>query len=366
MQRQPLRVEAFGELRKQRLGKSKLLVHAASKLVERAAHERASAAVVATVDHLGEHRLVDLDHGGAQRVQLVELLAQHAHNVGGHLLATVVRPVRDALHPHRAGQKVGPRQAHLHRCIRDGLEESDLVRHKRFIAPQRSEDRGVAHLAGGHVQSAQFALELLRVLHVRQQVRNGDELAVLQPACDEARVVIAAHLPVGDGVHARALLCGEHQLHRIIRCGLEFFFRQPAGEVFVDRVKQPRLARPRPHGHDRKRRELRRGGRCRELGRHRRGNHFLGDRHLRALALLLGALLRCGLLRGRCFRGCFRKRPLAHQKAPAGLVGFLDHVDQLVAGESAPRGQVDWHRRLIGDDLQQLAFIQRVDVLANQ
>ena len=59
-------------------------------------------------------------------------------------------------------------------------------------------------LPAGHVERPQLALELLRVVHVGQQVGDRDELAVVEPAADEARVVVAPLLAVGDDVDAGA------------------------------------------------------------------------------------------------------------------------------------------------------------------
>ena len=40
------------------------------------------------------------------------------------------------------------------------------------------------------------------MLDIRKKVNNGNELAVLQPAADEAGVAIAALFTVGQDVHA--------------------------------------------------------------------------------------------------------------------------------------------------------------------
>jgi hypothetical protein len=60
------------------------------------------------------------------------------------------------------------------------------------------------HFSGRNVERTQLALELGRIVDVGQQIGDRDELAVVEEAADEARVVVAALLAIGEDVDARA------------------------------------------------------------------------------------------------------------------------------------------------------------------
>jgi len=58
------------------------------------------------------------------------------------------------------------------------------------------EERGMTHLGSRHVERAHLALELLGVVDEREEVRERDELTVVEPPAHEARVVVAPLLAV--------------------------------------------------------------------------------------------------------------------------------------------------------------------------
>ena len=61
---------------------------------------------------------------------------------------------------------------------------------------------------------------------VRQQVGDRDELAVVQPGADEAGVVVAPLLAVGDDVHPGPLLGGDGQPDGVVGVLLELVLRR--------------------------------------------------------------------------------------------------------------------------------------------
>jgi len=54
----------------------------------------------------------------------------------------------------------------------------------------------MTHLGSRHVERAHLALELLGVVDEREEVRERDELTVVEPPAHEARVVVAPLLAV--------------------------------------------------------------------------------------------------------------------------------------------------------------------------
>ena len=95
------------------------LVRRVPLFAERAAHE-APRVLGPSEDDLGEHGLIELHQRRAAGQEAVDLLAQDAHDVLGEVLARPVGAVRDALHPHDAGQQVGPGQGDLDRSVGEG------------------------------------------------------------------------------------------------------------------------------------------------------------------------------------------------------------------------------------------------------
>ena len=91
------------------------------------------------------------------REQEVDLLAQHAHDVLGQVLARAVRAVGDALHPHRAREEIRAGQRDLHRPVGERAREGELVHRERPAPAEGPEHGGMAHLGGGHVERAQLA-----------------------------------------------------------------------------------------------------------------------------------------------------------------------------------------------------------------
>ena len=92
----------------------------------------------------------------------------------------------------------------------------------------------MAYLAGWDVQGAQLALELFGIIDIRQQVGDGNQLAVVEQPADEAGVVITTLLAVGEYVDAGTLLGGCRQSHGIISGLVKLFGRHAAFEMIVE------------------------------------------------------------------------------------------------------------------------------------
>ena len=229
--------------------------------------------LLAGEDDLGEHGLVELDEARAGREQEVDLLAQHAHDVRGQVLARAIRAVGDALHPHRAREEIRAGQGDLHRPVGERAREGELVNRQRPAPAEAPEHGGMAHLGGGHVERSQLGLEHLGIVDQGQQVGERDELAVVEAAAHEARVVVAPLLAVGDDVDARPELGLHGEARRVLGRRLELRVGEPPFHVRVDGLPHPARARPAPHAHDRERRNRRRRG-----GRGQGGGNADGDR----------------------------------------------------------------------------------------
>ena len=87
--------------------------------------------------------------------------------------------------------------------------------------PQLPVGDRVTDFGSRDVEGSELHLELLRVVDHRRQIAEGDELAVVEQAADEARVAVASLLAVRDDVHARAKLGGDAEPRSVIRRGLE-------------------------------------------------------------------------------------------------------------------------------------------------
>ena len=203
-------------------------------------------------------------------------------------------------------------------------------------AAQFAEHGGMADLLRWHVQRLEFRCELLRIVDVRKQIGDRDQLAVVQPTTHEAGVVVAALFTVCDDIHAGAFLGGNRQSHRIIGSLLEILFGQPAAQPVVQRTKQPPRPWPTADAHDRKRRDaINCDGECHRLV-NRRGDHRFRFSHAR----------------------------LSHQET--ALVAGLGLRDQLVACQPAPSRKLDFDGGIGGADFQQLSRIKWVDVPTDQ
>ena len=318
-------------------------------LAQGAAHE-APAALGAGEDDLGEHGLVELDEARAGCEQEVNLLAQHAHDVRGQVLARAVRAVGDALHPHRAREEIRAGQGHLHRPVGERAREGELVNRQGPAPAEAPEHGGMAHLGGGHVERSQLGLEHLGIVDQGQQVGEWDELAIVEAAAHEARVVVAPLLAVGHHVDARPELGLHGEARRVLGRGVELRVGEPPLHVRVDGLPHPARSRPASHAHDGERRNRgRRGGRGQD-GRNADGDraplgHEAARRRRRALDPL-------------------GEPALADQKAP--LAPAPDERDQFVPGHAAPGGEILLHRDLRGAKLEKLAARERIDVLADQ
>jgi hypothetical protein len=257
-----------------------------------------------------------------------------------------------SIHMVRA-RRVGPRKGDFERLVGEPREKPRLVQRDGAAAAERAENGRVADIARGHVERAQFLPEVLGVVHQREQVGQGNELAVVQSAADEARIAVAALLTVGDDVHARVQLCGHAQPHCIVGSGLELFLLEAPFHPVVHGLDHPARPRPAPHAHHGQRRDRRsRGG----LGQSVAEADRFGSVDQR-------------LCRGRALcesgRSPLRQRSLADQER-CRFARCGRHRDQLVAGEAAPGRQVFLHRDLGGQNLQQAAARQRVDVTADE
>ena len=304
----------------------------------------------------------------------MQFFAQHADDVFGQCFARVVGAVGDALHPHGARQQIRAGQGDLDRSVSQFGEKRGLVHGQRAAPAQRTEHRWVPHLAGGDVQGAQFALEFFRVVHVGEQVGDRNQLAVVQQAADEAGVIVAALFAVGEHVHAGPLLCGHGQTDCVVRGRGELGIRHAAFEMVVERAQQPRRPRPASDAHHGQRGDGRRGLRVREAVGDDDFCNGLGDGRLlfSARAVLAAAFLFAGWRGVRWCRGlgCLgrfcRQGGRTFRDEEAVPVSLLDVGYEIIAGQPAPRGQVFDDRRFGGQDFEQLAGRQRVDVLADE
>ena len=111
----------------------------------------------------------------------------------------------------------------------------------------------MANRGGGNVERLKLASELLGVLDIGEEVNDGNELAVLQPAADEAGVAIAALFTVGDDVHAGVELRLDDLGNRSVGQRLELGFVETAFQAFMQRVQEPRRPWPASDSHDRER-----------------------------------------------------------------------------------------------------------------
>ena len=189
-----------------------------------------------------------------------QLFTQHPHDIGGEVFAVRVGAIRDAFHPHRAGEEIRAGQCDLHRPVGERLHVVKLPHRNRLAAPERAEHCRVAHITGRHIERAQFTLELFRIIDQRQQVGQWNQLAVVENAADEARVTVAALLAVRHHVDTGAQLRVDRELHRVVGGGLKRSVVEAAFHMLVDRLHHPARARPTADAHHRERLD-RRGGR---------------------------------------------------------------------------------------------------------
>ena len=141
-------------------------------------------------------------------------------------------------------------------------------------------------------------------------------------------------------------------------------------------ANQPR--RPRPAAHSVHGQGLGGGRRSRrgKLGRNMWRDHFLRNRHLRALTGFLSFACRgCECLGGVLLlrrARCALVGTLAHQEPPLGefaalkLHGRGSCIDQVIPGHTAPARQVDLHRGIHGGDLQELSRVQGIQMFTDQ
>ena len=228
---QPLARQPGGDGGEQLLGEGQLALGVAL-LAERAAHE-AARVLAAREDHFGQHRLVELDERHAGGQEMVQLLAQHAHDVLGQVLARAIHAIGDALDPHEPAQQIRPGQRDLRRPIGQRAHERVLVHAEGTAPSERTEDGRMPDLGGGDVERLQLGAELLGVVDERQEIGQRDELAVVEPAAHEARVVVTALLAVGDHVDAGPELRVDGQAYGVVGGRLEVGVAQPALHVLV-------------------------------------------------------------------------------------------------------------------------------------
>jgi hypothetical protein len=209
----------------------------------------------------------------------------------------------------------------------------------------------VADFGRRHVQRAHLLLELLRIVDERQQVGERNELAVVETPTHEARVVVATLLTISDDVDAGPKLGVNGQTHGVVAGRLELGFAQAPFEMLVDGLKHPARARPASHAHHRQRGDRRRR---RGVGQ-RRGHGDLG----RPVG---GRRERRG--RRPPSRLALGERALADEETP--LLATPHERDEVIAGHPTPGREVFLDRDLRGAELQELAPLQRIDVLPDE
>src|SRR3989449_11404558 len=101
------------------------------------------------------------------RSQRVQLLPEHAHHVLAEVLARAVGAIRDAFHPHRAREEIGPGNGDLYGTVGQGPRELVLVDGQRTAAAEWPPDGGMTHLGRGDVERAQLRFEFRRVVDQR-------------------------------------------------------------------------------------------------------------------------------------------------------------------------------------------------------
>ena len=356
MQRQPLARQAFEGAVQERSSELELL-GLGTLFAQGAAHERAVAAGPTPVDDLGEHRFVELHDGRPRREQGLDLLAKHAHHVVGQFLPRLVDTVRDAFEPHRPGQQIRSRQGDLHRPVGQAPDRLELV-HGQWasgVAGEPPENGRVADGLGGDVEGPQLAGELVGVLHVGEQVDDRDELAVLEPAADEAGVAVPALFSVGHEIDARFDLGLDDLGHGAVGQLLEPRFVHAAFEPLVQGPQQPVGPGPAPDAAGRERGDAGRSSLSCQPCR-----SFHGPR-LRAR----DRRTRVGTARHRGSGNGRHETTLGDEEAPAFRFRVVPGRDQLVARHPAPGRQVLGDRRLGREDLEQLPGVQRVDPAAD-
>ena len=183
----------------------------------------------------------------------MQLLAEDADDIDGEVVAGLVWGAAEAVEPHGAGQQVGAGEGDLDGRLVAGADEGELVGGEGSGTAQGAVDDGVAHLASGHVEGAQLAVELVGVVDHGGQVAEGDELAVVEEATDEAGVVVAALLAIGDDIDAGAALGVEGEAHGVVRGLAEGVVAEAAFEVVVQGLEHPAGSGPAPDAHDRER-----------------------------------------------------------------------------------------------------------------
>ena len=222
------------------------------------------------------------------------------------------------------------------------------------LRPEPAEHGRVAYVARRHVQRAQFLLEVFGIVDQRQQVGERNELAVVQPAADEAGVAVAALLAVGDHIDFRAQLRVHAQAHGVVGGRLELFLRQPALQAVVHRLHHPAWPWPAADAHHRQRRDRRRGG---GLGQSLAEPCRLGG---------LDAAAAPDWRRGACAGAERSARAPLHTRNDVALPPAAATDTSSLPCETAPGGQVFLDRDLGRDDLQQATARQRIDVAADQ
>ena len=245
--------------------------------------------------------------------------------------------------------RYGPGQRDFDGTFGALADELELVDGEGAAAAEATEDDGVADLCSGHVEGAEFPLERVRVVDHGGEIAEGDELGVVEEAADEAGVAVAALLAVGQHVNAGAELGVDAEADGVVGGGLVGGLAQPALEAVVDGLEHPAGAGPAADAHD---------GEGRDGGRWARRRESVGDGHRHPLV--------DGGDGDRSLGGgsALGQRALADEEAALDTLACPG--DDLVAGEAAPRRQLDLDGGVGGEDLQQATALQRVDMAADE
>ena len=189
------------------------------------------------MNYLRQYGLIELHDRGTGRDQSLDLLAKHPNDIFAERLSRLVGAIRYALQPHRSREEVGARECHLDRAIGQPLDCGQLVcgQGAGGISRQPSEDGGMPDRLGRNVERPQLARELVGMLDVGQQVDDRDELAVLKPAADEARVAVAPLLAIGHHINPGLELRLDHLGHSAVCHGLKLAVIKTPFQAFVKR-----------------------------------------------------------------------------------------------------------------------------------
>ena len=107
----------------------------------------------------------------------------------------------------------------------------------------------MTHFGCRNIELFQGFGKLLRMVNVRQEIDNWDQLAIVQSSPDEACVIVATLFAIGDHIYSGSALRFHCQPHAIVRSFLKILFAEPSLKKFVQRLDQPAWSWPAADSH---------------------------------------------------------------------------------------------------------------------